>query len=75
MTDALAARLKSAAVPDPDFDRLTLAEKRAWLQVYLDEGRAQLAKGQSVSLESDAEIEALFERIRAEAHEESGPDK
>lgn len=75
MTDALADRLKSAAVPDPAFDRLTLAEKRAWLQSYLEEGRAQLANGQSVSLASDEDIEALFKSIRAEVHEKAGSDR
>ena len=75
MKDALAAKHKSAAVPDSDFDRLSLEEKRAWLRSYLDDGRAQIAEGRSVSLDSDADIEALFEVIRAEAHEKAGLDR
>ena len=72
MSDSLTTKLKSAAVPDPAFDRLCLAEKRAWLRAYLEEGAAQIAKGQSVSLSSDADVEALFNAIRAEAHEKAG---
>ena len=75
MTEKLAPRLKSAAVPDPDFDRLPLAEKRAWLDSYLREGRREIESGQSVSLETEADIDALFAAIRAEAHEKAGPDQ
>ena len=72
MTEALAPKLKSAAVPDPDFDRLPLAEKRAWLETYLAEGRTQIEAGQAVTLETEDDIKALFESIRAEAHEKAG---
>lgn len=75
MTDTLAAKQKSAAVPDPEFDRLSLAEKRAWLERYLEEGRRQVEDGRVVRLASDADVEALFETIRAEAHEKAGLDR
>lgn len=72
MPDKLAAKLESAAIPNPDFDRLSLAEIRAWLQSYLEEGTAPIASGQSISLESEADVDALFDTIRVEAHEKAG---
>ena len=72
MTEKLAPKLKSAAVPDPEFDRLPLAAKRAWLESYLAEGRAQIEAGEAVILETEEEINALFRTIRAEAHEKAG---
>ena len=71
MTETTAARLKSAAIPDADFDRLSLDEKRAWLKSYLHQGSSQIASGQTIGLESEEEITAFFRSIRAEAHEEA----
>lgn len=81
MTDSSASKPKSAAVPDPAFDRMSMAEKRAWLRAYLEEGAAQVAKGQTVSLASDGEIEALlaeayqagYEAARAASIETAAP--
>lgn len=72
MTDSSASKPKSAAVPDPAFDRMSMAEKRAWLRAYLEEGATQIASGQSVSLSSDADVGVLFNTIRPEAPEEAG---
>ena len=72
MSDVKADKRKSAAVPDDEFDRLTAAEKRAWLAQYLQEGRQQIVDGASISLHTDEEIKALFNTIRKEAHERAG---
>jgi len=72
MAETLAPKLKSAAVPDPEFDRLPIDDKRAWLQAYLAQGRTEIEAGQSVALESEADIDTLFQSIRAEAHEKAG---
>ena len=43
MTETTTARLKSAAIPDAEFDRLSLDEKRAWLKSYLEQGLSQIS--------------------------------